>query len=81
MERHGQVQALDLLTDFPTNWYLPPTNVMSQNQGWTVDLRQLPIPPQVMQVASNGTTMNVNTDVVQGFGPTQLVLQLPALPQ
>jgi hypothetical protein len=26
MERQGQAQALDLTTDFPTNWYLPPTN-------------------------------------------------------
>ena len=73
MERQGQAQALDLTTDFPMNWYLPPTNAMSQNQGQTVDLRltqQLPIPPQVMQVPSNGMTMNMNTDIVQGFGPT-----------
>jgi hypothetical protein len=85
MERQGQAQALDLATDFPANWYLPPTNATTtQSQGRTVDPRltqQVPIPPQVTQVPSNGTTANVNANVMQGFGSTRQVSQPPVLPQ
>ena len=40
MEQQGQVQALDLAIDFPTNWYSSPTNpTISQSQGQSVDPR------------------------------------------
>ena len=90
MERQGQTQALDLATNNSslTNGYLPaPFNTTTnQSQSRTIDpmltqqVQQVSVPTQVTPVPSNGTTTNVNVNIMPSFGPTRQVPQLPSLP-
>ena len=89
MERQGQAQALDLATNFQTNGYLPQTTnpTITQNQSRTINpmlTQQVPVPSQVTSVPSNGTSTNVNVNLMPNFGSTRQVPQphpIPQLPQ
>ena len=82
MERQGQAQALDLATNSLMNGYQPPSNATTnQSQSRTIDpmlTQQVPVPPQVTSVPSNGATTNVN--VMPNFGSARQVSQPPPLP-
>ena len=87
MGRQGQAQALDLATNNPflTNGYLS-TATTNQSQSRTIDpmltqqVQRVPAPAQVTSGPSNGTTTNVNVNMIPSFGPARQAPQLPSLP-
>ena len=86
MDRQGQTQALDLAThnNFLSNGYLLSNPNSTTNQSptpvFTQQMQQVSVPAQVTSVSSNGTTTNMNVNMVPNFGSGRQPPQLPSLP-